>query len=238
MCFCMLTALFAFNMRVKASIPVAVFPWEVVFEDANMIFYMTPPQLPHQSELDFFNYPDISEERMQIKSGLYYNETPLRNIYYVDIIAHKNHVIFSACGNYFATIQNTTDNFDGETLGGGLVNFFDNGILIKSYGVKDLINFPFMLPWTSAGVFWRHDGSRALDHQEIYNPETNELTITTYEQRVFVFDITTGRIIQSPIPIMFLFIAIGFGVAMCVFILIVTRRRKKLAVVKNLRRKE
>ena len=232
MCFCVIIAFFAFDTQAKANLPVAVSPWEVTFKAANMVFYMTPPKLPPQGQLDFFHYPEISEERMQIETGLYYDENPLRNIYYVDIVAHRSHVIISACGSYIAAIQNTIDNYDGEVVGGGLVNFFDNGRLVKSYGVDDIIDTPSMLHKTSAGVFWMAGGGSALDHNAAFNPETNELTLETYEHRVLVFDITTGEIIQEDPNVQakqedshtFMYVAIGVGIVICGIGLLVMRR--------------
>lgn len=190
---------FVFGKQVEASIPIFPVPWEISFEEMNMIFYMTPERKPLQSQMDFFSISEISEERMQIRTGLYC-KTSTENIYYVDISAHRNNVIFSVCGRYIATIQNTVDNFNGEKLGGGLVNFFNNGVLVKSYEAEDLITEQDNLQWTSAGIFWRYDGSRALEHEVIFNPQTNSLTIETIENSVFIFDMTTGDIISSTGP--------------------------------------
>ena len=194
---CIFTCFTFFNMCANASVPVEVFPWEVTFEDYGRIFYMTPPQLPHQSQLDFFNMPEVSEERMRIKTGLYYNESLLTNIYHVDIVAHRCSVIFSICGSYFATLQHTIDNFDREILGGGLVNFFSNGNLIKSYTVEDLLANPDEVTYTSAGKFWKSGGTRRFNQQANFNPETNALTVETFERQTFIFDISTGEIISQ-----------------------------------------
>ena len=196
---CAFAAFFAFGMRANASVPIDVYPWEIELED-NKVFYMTPPQLPSQGTKNFLDLPDISEERMQIKSGLYYNEEPLRNIYYIDISAHKHHVFISDCGIYLVTLQDTLDNFNGEILGGGLINFFGNGNLIKSYGAKDLLRYPDTVPETSAGYFWRYDGSTPLNKEANFDQEANTLTVDTYTRDVFVFDIKTGEIVSDAIP--------------------------------------
>ena len=227
--FCVATALFA-NIPVRASLPIDVFPYEIVFEDTNMIFYMTPPQLPPQDQLDWFNYPDISEERMKIKTGMYYNEEPLRNIYYVDINAHRSSMFFSQCGTYLVTIQSTLDNFNNEDLGGGLVNFFSNGSLIKSYKTSKLVRIPMLLPWTSAGIFWLSDEC-CTEQKTIFNPITNELTITTYEEYVFVFDVATGKIIEKGF-IIGLNLSTVFSAVICICVAIIAirtirKRRKK-----------
>jgi len=180
--------------QIEASIPYPIFHWEVVFEEVDMIFYMTPTRLPSQVDFDWFNMPEISEERMQIRTGLYCITTR-ENIYYIDINAHKWNVFFSSCGRYIVTIQNTVDNFDSESLGGGLINFFDNGILVKSYGVEDLIINQNNLPWTTAGMFWRYGEGSIFDRERFFNVHASTLTITTLENNVFVFDITSGDVI-------------------------------------------
>jgi len=196
LCVSVITVFFLCETRIQASLPVHPVPWEIVFEEANMIFYMTPPQRPPEDQMRFFRIPEISEERMQIRTGLYCGTT-LEIIYYIDINAHRGSVFFSSCGKYIATMQNTVDNFDNENLGGGLINFFSNGILVKSYGVEDLRVNENNLPWTSAGVFWRYQGSSAFDLDSNFNMQENTLTVKTGENNVFVFDITTGEIIGN-----------------------------------------
>ena len=151
------------------------FPWEVVFEDTNRIFYMTPDYI------DLQEWPPdqrkMLEERMSIKSGLYYNKTPLVNIYYVDEYFHSG-LYFSDDGVYFAEI-----NWFGYA---DAVRFFKNGSLIKSYPANDLLKDRSKGWSTTAGFLWIEE--REFDQQK------NALTVVTKDERTYVFDITTGAI--------------------------------------------
>ena len=240
-CISVIVILFVLENRFEASVPVRPMPWEVVFEEVNTIFFMTPAQIPSQEQLDWFRVPEISEERMQIRTGLYCL-TSMENVYYVDINALRGSVIFSNCGRYFVAMQHTVDNFNGEYLGGGLINFFSNGILIKSYGVECLIRNEENLPWTTAGTFWMLEGSRAFNQELNFNPQTNALTISTTDNGTFVFDITTGDIISRTgrirALITFLFSQTWFAYIIVIVIFItlaitfLVNRRKKVSFTK------
>jgi hypothetical protein len=166
-----------FEKTAKACASEEISSWEVKFENGT-IFYMTSPSWGW----------GITEERAQIRTGLYYDTEPLENIYFANINAHKGSVFFSECGKYFATVQRLYNNFDSETLGGGLVNFFENGVLTKSY---DTNKIPIRTPpgwrdepWHSYGAI--EAGLNALNE--------NTLTISTITNHTFDFDITTGEI--------------------------------------------
>ena len=193
LCLCLIIIAFSYNMRVEAGFVFNPLPWEVVFEDDNRIFYMTSRQLTDWER----SRMDASEERMQIRTGLYYIGEPRINIYYADINAHPSSVVFSRCGMYFATISWTADNFHGENLGGGVVNFFNNGVLIRSYALNDLLRNPRTMVHTSAGDSWTRGlpDWRSWPDNSAAILNTNEFTLMTTDYRIIVFDITTGRIV-------------------------------------------
>ena len=158
---------------------------------------------------DWWGVQPMSEERQQIRSGMYYNTTPLINIFYLDEgpfgigYYRQNEAFFSNCGTYLAGI-NTTLSYDG----GNLVNFYRNGSLIRSYGWRDfsgdrrewnevLSDSRNNFSLTPGGFFWDEWEARELD---AYN---NVLTIVTLDGSVFTFDITTGDIISHTSPINF-----------------------------------
>ena len=157
------------------------YPWEKTFDDSNIIFYMTPQWLTPGQQVD--------EDRMKIKSGLYYNETPLINIYYFDGYFHEGTSSFSDDGICFAQIKGTTSgSFDNLT--GFAVIFYKNGSLVKSYQVGDLLRDKSKASFHSEGVSW-------FEKRE-FNRKTNALTVVTLDERVYVFDIVTGDIISEP----------------------------------------
>jgi hypothetical protein len=156
-------------------------PWEIVFSRSNKIFYMTPRWL----------MPDqlVDEERMQIKSGLYYNETPLVNIYNINEYFYEGTVSFSSDGIYFVNVVGVVPgSFDN--LSGVALSFYANGSLIKSYQVRNLLKDRNKADFSSEGVHWLE--KRSFDQQ------TNILTVITRDERIFTFDIETGVIISEP----------------------------------------
>ena len=62
--------------------------WEIAFEDGSRIFYMTPSLADilrlTGSAVDEYEPDEMYKERLQIRSGLYYNVAPPVSIYYVD----------------------------------------------------------------------------------------------------------------------------------------------------------
>jgi len=181
-CLCVFAVFCIFEKTAQAcmALPPHI-PWEIEFENGT-IFYMTPES----------PYRDYPEERMQIRTGLYYNTEPPENIYYADINAYEWSVFFSDCGKYFATVQVTYENFDHEKLGGGVVNFFENGVLKKRYVDREV---PVRLP-----IEWLRGADTFGHRNEVIETNLNEniLTVESRNELTFVFDITTGEMISGP----------------------------------------
>jgi len=168
-----------FMPSVFAIVPPPPSVWELVFEDTDKIFYMTPWIPSTQSRESFIER--YGEERMQLRSGLYYNTDPLVNIYYVDWSFTQSSIFFSKCGIYFAYVHGPSMNWSSAPA----VSFFENGSRTKTYLNGDLRH--------TRGHFWENWEQRA------FNQQTNALTIVTAQRRTFTFDITTGEIIRGPI---------------------------------------
>jgi len=160
--------------------------WEFVFEDLGKIFFMTP-------DPNWWGTPrDVSEERMQIRSGLYYNVYPLVNIFYFDGYYRPNEAFFSECGTFLAGVK--TEAPWGPNECQQLVGIYKNGVLVRNYQVEYFFEEPDgtrYIPPTTAGIFWDVWEDRTFD------PLTNILTIVTRttavigERHTFTFDITT-----------------------------------------------
>jgi len=175
--------------------------WEHVFEDANRIFFMTPTAHSEWMQESFLER--FGEERMQIRSGLYYNTDPLVSIYYVDRFFSRHSIFFSECGTYFAYVLDASmSGFEA-----GAVWFFENGSLTKDYQRGDLLHT--IGNFTDVSTFWERPELRTFDQ------ENNVLTIVTAQRRAFTFDITTGEIVRGPVyrP------SIPFIIAVAVFLL-------------------
>jgi hypothetical protein len=211
---CIIAAFFIFEKPMEACAPYDVdLPWEVEFENGT-IFYMTPLRHPSQSTMEHRN---ITEERMQIRTGLYYANG--ENIYFADINANEWSVFFSACGRYFATVQPTVDNFDDEILGGGMVNFFENGVLTRSYTAQDL---RMRTPRS-----WEREPWHRYDEAINANLDGTTLTVGTINLNTFVFDITTGEIIRQTIFRQSLLMFFGGIVLIAAVIFLLWKRRRK-----------
>ena len=169
--------------------PVPPSAWEHVFEEYNRIFYMTPTA--HSEWVQESLIERHGQERMQIRSGLYYNADPLVSIYYVDWSFPRHNMFFSECGTHFAYVHGPSM----TGLDGGAVCFFEYGSLTRTYLRGDLLH-----PISHSGgffsdviTFWEEPELRRFDQQN------NTLTIVTADRRAFTFDITTGEIIRGPI---------------------------------------
>jgi len=159
--------------------------WEFVFEDLGKIFFMTP-------DPGWWGTPqDVSRERMQIRSGLYYNVYPLVNIFYFDGYYRPEEAFFSECGTFLAGIK--TEMPSENSFCQRMVSFYKNGELVGSYQREhffdeersaDYLIRERIVQMTTGGIFWDKDEERAFD------PLTNILTVVTKERNVFTFDIT------------------------------------------------
>jgi hypothetical protein len=177
--FCLFAVLLFSEEAAESCASLPITPWEAEFEDGT-IFFMTP--------LDYFD-PSSDDERLRIRTGLY-TTNPLENIYFADINAREQSVFFFGNGKYFATVQIPYRNFDREILGGGLVNFFTDGVLSTSYCTAEL-HFKGRSGWRKE-PWHRYEAITATQNE-------NELTVETVNKNVFVFDITNGEIISAQI---------------------------------------
>ena len=222
--------MFACTFRLDAhALTVMLNPWEVVFEDYNRVFIMTPPfmfstefstwDIEH-GRLEWTMQQGLSvEERMQIRSGLYYNVYPLINIYYVDTFFTPRPLYFSSDGIYFVQLS-TVINRSPYGLDMYVTRFFANGSLINGHQLRDVILFRLIL-FSSQAVFWMDHSSVILDQQ------TNVLTLTTIEGNTITFDITTGEIISFQInPAIFIIIGLIVLLIITIIIIVVMNKRR------------
>ena len=69
------------------------------------------------------------------------------------------------------------------------LEFYENGQLIKSYAVNDLVASPESLPESVTYFYWKKDSS--------LNDEQKRLHVRTLNREEYTFDITTGEIVMS-----------------------------------------
>ncbi|MCL2140085.1 MAG: hypothetical protein FWH42_00150 [Dehalococcoidia bacterium] len=183
---------------VAADSPAIPSPFQMTFDDGRKIFYYTPR----------YYYSVDGEARP--KTGLYYNTDPLINIYYYDETSlwpglgfelYEGSVLFSEDGMYFVNFPWASNqgigvngfgawDYNGETSGTAIL-FFDEGLLIKEYQVKDLLMDVSKGGVSVSHIFWEKTQDRTFDSEQ------NILTVTTLDGIVYRFDISTGELISS-----------------------------------------
>ena len=188
-------------------------PWEREFEEYGTIFIMTPPGWPdycgcspgwpYDCELEsgllwerWGHYFD--EERMQIRSGLYYNTDPLVSIYYIDEYFFQRVLFFADGGRYFVHVSDGTLG-TLPCLNREMLRFFANGELVTSYRMGELArrrdHRSFRRAWRGGfmGGFlpWIERGT--LEHDQ----QAGTLSLVTTDGRAYTFDLTTGEIIYG-----------------------------------------
>jgi hypothetical protein len=115
-------------------------------------------------------------------SGLYINdgsEAPLWKIHWYAFLAEV-----ASDGKHLVRLGRSASYDDQEA-----VSFFANGYLIRTYKIKELVSFPFLLPHSVSHFRWRA-GEKLYDEKLLFS-------ITTLLGDHYVFDITTGEIISS-----------------------------------------
>jgi hypothetical protein len=179
--FCMLIGNKIINVR--ADTPMPQVPWEYYFDDANFVFFITPQKWDRGWRED--------DERMHIRTGLYYNTTPPENIYYLDAYFNRGSVYFSNDGLYVVYVMQGVGEGPGHSDADAL-KFYSGGNLTANYPLNTLVyELDNAVPRFTSHIRW-------LAGRE-FDSRANTLAITTVDNRVYVFDITTGEIInQNP----------------------------------------
>ena len=183
--------LFLIPMSVNADDFIPPGPFYILSEDETKVFHVSPP---------------FREDT--VKTGLYYNTDPLIPIYLVEIpfggIAHghfwEQDFIFSRDMQYFVWIPATNAaNWSDAARTAALV-FFANGIVQKTYMVSDLIHDIDAVSWSTTMAMWICTANHRRGRDIVFDAETNRLTIRTVDFRTYVFDITSGEIIEGTLP--------------------------------------
>lgn len=182
--FCGITFLLGFSAYADTmALPT---PYTVILDNGDKIFYMTPRG---------------EEDEKHLKSGLYYNTEPPVNIYYINDNERFNinyswgyfyngNIFFSRDGSHFAYIG-SAHTTGWRDLKGTAIAFYENGDLIKSYTVRELVRERSKVTFSVSSAWWEEWKERE------HNQQDNTLTVTTKDGRVITFDITTGEIIHA-----------------------------------------
>jgi len=178
-------------VTVSADSPAEQTPYQIEFENGNKIFYMY---------LCYVNDENGVPDDNWMKSGLYYNTDPPENIYLINsaydyemygrqIYYYEWELVFSDDGMYFANMPWTWSGDPGKP-DGTTIEFYDKGRLMKKYAVADLVEDGTKLVYTVSHVMWEKREERKFDGAN------NILSITTNDDIIYKFDLTTGNIID------------------------------------------
>ncbi len=71
--------------------------------------------------------------------------------------------------------------------------FYIDGQLLSKYAVADLVRNPAALPQSVSHYSWQKESAQ-------FDPAANRLTLVTYEEQTYTFDLTTGKVIHGAVP--------------------------------------
>jgi len=218
-CFLFLWFYLLFNaLSTYADSVTPPFSYATQSEDGKYVFVMIAPVEINQDGIYGGNEIEQLAQSVRKKytlSGLYQNDGSTKPLWTVGWYAYS--VLISSDGIHLVRRGPWASSGDDEA-----VTFFANGIEIKSYKVNDLVDFIWLLPHT-VSHFWWGESSKLDDHNKT-------LSITTLLKDKYVFDLTTGRIVSTWMPIR---LAISSGV-FSFFLLILLIRRKRMKAKRKL----
>jgi len=177
-------------------------PFEVVSNDGNMVFRFDPLEPIGDNEAS---------------AGVYRNSEPEELVYTVHGLrtwAYSSDFYFSEDFRSFVFIPSPTEDI--------ALQFFTDGELVKTYKINDLVKNRTKITRSTSSLWW-------IKRMNTINDEPNNtLTLTTVDDRTYVFDITNGSILEknrdsSGMPI-WLYVIIGtLGLAVVIVLLSMLR---------------
>lgn len=176
--------------------------------DGRYIFVMLAPSFAELSDVQKVGGEEAALRNQYKESGLYFNDGSTAPLWIVDWYAYE--VFVSSDGVHLIRKGPWASSENDETL-----TFFASGKSIKSYRVKDLVDFVWLLPHSVSHFRW--------DDDFIYDENNKALSLTTRHKDKYRFDITTGEVISSWRPIRLLLA--GAGILIVVLIFRFVRRR-------------
>ena len=205
-------------------------PYRIVSSDAKYVFVMTGDC--HGRSFDPTDCP---------ANGLYLNDgskTPIWTVNWVDdahLPADGVHVVKQARGWSEA-------GYDTEAI-----TFYAYGRPIQSYTVRDLVDFPSLLPQTFSMYKWATGFTRSHDKANTpvmlvsgyegytssavsFDENAHTMTLRTLQGNVFVFDVNTGKILEAQRPVrttVLVALVVGF-IGYCLYVARAAKRPRIL----------
>jgi hypothetical protein len=147
-------------------------------------------------------------------SGLYLNDGSTTPLWTVDWYSHG--VVVGSDGTHVVRLGPWA-----RTLSDEAFTFFEDGKVIQSYKISDLVDTVAFLEPTTSHFFWIKDLN--LDDQR------QTFSVTTISKEQYAFDFTTGKIVSARRPLRAILVAIGAAfifIVVSVFTLIRKRSRR------------
>jgi hypothetical protein len=187
---------YLFNIAIVIALVTSVMSWTFAYADEPPIQHDYTQDVGEKYIFVMLSTDDpsiwaaeIQDENIRSqysKSGLYIKgeNTPL---WTVDWFAFR--VNISSDGKYMVRWGDwpIIHYYDAMAL-----EFYDNGQMIKSYAVKDLVASPSLLPETVSHYEWEETSS--------FDSEQKILWLKTLNKEEYTFDITTGGITKRFLP--------------------------------------
>jgi len=166
------------------------YPYSYLTPSTNnkFVFVMIGPKadIPTDSR-----WPDKDMERTrQIQSqyatsGLYTNDGSTKPLW--EISEYSNKVFVSSDGVHLVRPAFWPSPYSDEAL-----SFYENGKVVRSYRVKDLVDFPWFLPGGHGHFDWKRNIT--------FDDQNGKLIVDTPHLDHYVFDLKTGNIVSARRP--------------------------------------
>lgn len=144
-------------------------PFEIWSEDGTKVFRWIP----------------IPESKLA-QAGLYRNDELVYSVENLPIMGETaSSFLFSEDFRYLV--------FRPSVSQVAALGFFDNGVLLRSYRIDELVRNMNVVTYSVTTASWENWSGRNLD------TVSNTLTIVTLDDITYVFDITTGEIIYDTV---------------------------------------
>jgi len=164
------TGIVFFSSLVYADSPARKYSYKKITANGRYVFVMLRPISRSES---FEGYTI---------SGLYENDGSKKPLWMVVWYAHE--VKIASDGVHLVKHGPWASNQDQEAI-----SFYSKGFLVRSYKIKELVSFPFLMPHTVSHFYWR--AYENLDDKRLL------FTLITLHGDYYAFDIRTGKIVSS-----------------------------------------
>ena len=195
-------ALFSSVLFAAADDWMAPGPFDILSEDGSMVFRF-----------------DADSSSSLSTAAVYQNTDPPTLLYEVNNLrawAYENDFFFSRDFKHFAYMPLP----DFEIA----IEFFSEGNITKTYYIEDLVNNNKKIQYSTSSAWWKSNGAQVKNNDD-------KLEVTTVDNLTYIFDITTGEILEthgeSKINLTLIIIVAICVIGFIVFLFIRTKRKSK-----------